>query len=586
MGYTFWGSGNGKYCLVEKDGRISLMREDSIVWENSVKDIGMTNAEVSNSGSVLLHGDGLCYFVKAGDSRIQPMSDLPYNMIFPLRGKFVRMSEDGSRIAYVKYEAKKGLSLFRFGKSSQGGPDRTNIEYELVIDYLDTKRQRSVYKVMTQAYLSEYLSWDISPDFCHVMIALPKQNGQSVDLSIYNLDLNNITDKMKKVSIKDFKIVNSMVHRTGTVMAHVAQRHVEELVILTKSLELSNMSLSPGERCFYLARGFVVLESKGPSGERVFTIKDFHGKKLSSYSMDTFFKNGIDFEILFDEKDFLNIVYFIDGKFYSYPADVLTLTTEIRRVEILLKTESSKRVSSSEGISYFVDYFDTPPIDDISEGESVYQDSSEKKEPHVAPEPQERPGEFMRGRGSVQSVRQAPKNLRLGSPIKGIALEQGEESRQASPRQDRQSILGFDVGGAKSAGDDGQKGGGISLDFSGSSVKSKKSAPQILSLGETGSSKDPDSYGFVQSPLGLQQSQQGFRQQPQQGFQQPQQGFQQPQQPQTRDSGQASSAAEIRRLEKLIESTEDRYLLGELNEDSYKELKTKYTRQLNAIRAK
>ena len=43
MGYTFWGSGNGKYCLVEKDGRISLMKEDSIVWENSVKDIGMTS---------------------------------------------------------------------------------------------------------------------------------------------------------------------------------------------------------------------------------------------------------------------------------------------------------------------------------------------------------------------------------------------------------------------------------------------------------------------------------------------------------------------------------------------------------------
>ena len=43
---------------------------------------------------------------------------------------------------------------------------------------------------------------------------------------------------------------------------------------------------------------------------------------------------------------------------------------------------------------------------------------------------------------------------------------------------------------------------------------------------------------------------------------------------------------EIKKINKLLESIEDRYLLGELNESSYNDLKTKYLRQLNSIKNK
>ena len=43
---------------------------------------------------------------------------------------------------------------------------------------------------------------------------------------------------------------------------------------------------------------------------------------------------------------------------------------------------------------------------------------------------------------------------------------------------------------------------------------------------------------------------------------------------------------EVKKINKLLESIEDRYLLGELNESSYNDLKTKYLRQLNSIKNK
>lgn len=47
-----------------------------------------------------------------------------------------------------------------------------------------------------------------------------------------------------------------------------------------------------------------------------------------------------------------------------------------------------------------------------------------------------------------------------------------------------------------------------------------------------------------------------------------------------------SDDIEIKKINKLLESIEDRYLLGELNESSYNDLKTKYLRQLNSIKNK
>ena len=43
---------------------------------------------------------------------------------------------------------------------------------------------------------------------------------------------------------------------------------------------------------------------------------------------------------------------------------------------------------------------------------------------------------------------------------------------------------------------------------------------------------------------------------------------------------------EIKKISKLLESIEDRYLLGEINEETYKDLKLKYSRQLNSKKNK
>lgn len=619
MGYNFWGSSNGKYCIVEKEGRISLKRDESSVWENSLDGIDMTGAEVADSGAVLIHGSGLCYYIPAGTSKIVPMNNLPYNNLLMIHGHFIKMSEDGAKIAYVRSETKKGISLFGFGKASGNG---LQVEYELIIETLETGKQKSIYKITVPNSLSEYLAWDISGDFFHAMITVPKQSGQNIDLSVYNFDLKNVADKMKKMSLKNIKITDSRLHNTGNLAIRVMQNRSESIIIMNKNSELFNMDVSASETLSYLARGFVVFREQSSSGSSVLSVRKIEGDSIAKYEMNVFTDNNIDFDILFkeNEKDFLNIVYVLNDKFYSYPSDILTLPTELKRVEIALMSGSSSRVSSSEGMTYFSDYFDAPPTE--SEEVSAYigdDDSESSKQPSLY-------GAF------------SDSKIKRQEDSSQFAFDFGQYSGQGSDfnqdySQNANSVLGFGVSELDSASSgrlnqdrvpETPATGGFSLDFSGSSAiksrKVQKNVPSSLSLPSSGKAFGQQASQPLSLPssgrLDAQQislpasgSLTGQRTQvPQQlslpssgnlGIRQPQyqqdaQQYQQPQyqQPQYQQDAQQyqqpqyrGTDPEIKKLEKMIESLEDRYLLGEISEDSYNDLKSKYVRQLKAKKA-
>ena len=109
MSYSFWGSYNAKYSLVKKDTKISLMKEDNLVWENYIDNINVISADVFNNGTVIIHSDKMCYIIKAGNSRIEPMVDFSYDNLCKSNDKFIKFSVDGTYCMYLKYEIKKGF---------------------------------------------------------------------------------------------------------------------------------------------------------------------------------------------------------------------------------------------------------------------------------------------------------------------------------------------------------------------------------------------------------------------------------------------------------------------------------------------
>ena len=426
MSYSFWGSYNAKYSLIKKDAKISLMKEDNLVWENYIDNINVISADVFNNGTVIIHSDKMCYIIKAGNSRIEPMVDFSYDNLCKSNDKFIKFSVDGTYCMYLKYEIKKGFSLFG---SKQTINDKSQIEYELVLCEMKSKKQTVVQKFTVINKNSSYIFWNVSRDFTKAFTIIPKESSGAIILEIRRFDLRNIPNQIKPMSIPACSVLYTEIYKTGTILLMINSNGIKGILIITPECETFNLSVENNESCIYLARGFVVLEKLGPSSERIFTIKNFKNSVITNYSMAVFKNNNVDFGIFFDDKDFLTIVYYFKDKYYFFPADVLTLTTEIRRFEMILESDKQSKVYET-GTSYFEDYYDSPDLDESAETKKTEHKVDNFEKPRI-----ETP---VKRNNFTQSIRQtsfAPKKevtkqkvLKVSSEFSNLSLPKFDNS--------------------------------------------------------------------------------------------------------------------------------------------------------------
>ncbi len=426
MSYCFWGSNNAKYCLVRRDTKLSLMKEELLVWENDIKDINITSADIFNNGTVVIHSDKLCYIIRTGNSRMEPITDFSYDNLVKSNDKYVKFSDDGLRCMFLKYELKKSFSLFG---AKQTLNDKSQLEYELILFELDSKRQTVVNKFTVINKFSSQVFWNVSKDFANSFIILPRDASNSVKLEIKRFDLRNLSNLIKPMSIPDCSISYTEMYKTGTILIKLDSNGSKGILIITPELETFNIPLDDNDSVFYLARGFVVLEKIGASSERIFEVKGFKGDTIATYSMDVFKKQNVDFEILFNDKDFLTIVYYFKDKFYFYPADVLTLTTEIRRFEMILESDKQSKVYDT-GTSYFEDYYDLPGLDD-----SVEEKKPEKKPEYKTEAVEKSKIETHKRNQFVQSVRQNSFTSKKETPKQKVLKVSSDFSNFSIPKK-------------------------------------------------------------------------------------------------------------------------------------------------------
>ena len=493
MSYCFWGSNNAKYCLVRRDTKLSLMKEDILVWENDINDINVTSADVFNNGNVVIHSDKLCYIVRSGNSRMEPITDFPYDNLVKSNGKYVKFSDDGLRCMFLKYELKKGFSLFG---AKQTLNDKSQLEYELILFELDSKRQTVVNKFTVINKFSSQVFWNVSKDFANSFIILPRDASNSVKLEIKRFDLRNLSNQIKPISIPDCFISYTEMYKTGTILIKLDSNGSKGILIITPELETFNIPLDNNDSVFYLARGFVVLEKVGASSERIFEVKGFKGDTIATYSMDVFKKQNVDFEILFNDKDFLTIVYYFKDKFYFYPADVLTLTTEIRRFEMILESDKQSKVYDT-GTSYFEDYYDLPGLDD-----AVEEKKTEKK-PEIVEKPKV---ETPKRNQFVQSARQNSFTPKKETPKQKVLKVSSDFSNLSIPKK------------SVNQNDNAKTNNAISLDFSqnryDNSLQQNSYQQQYMGDGYQGNSMNFGQLGGNQTPYPQQYQDQGYQNNP------------------------------------------------------------------------
>ncbi len=560
MSYSYSGSSDSKYFFVYDDKKLSFMSGENCLWQVENDKGAVTFCEVSNLGSVLIeNSQHEVFFVKPGSSGIMESLPLPPSeQLHPSSvGKYAHMSEDGRFVFFMKKTAKAANKFFASLSKDENQPR----EFEFVRIELQTLNTKSLYKTSLPSALEPNFLWNISRDAYYYLVTTPKKSGSKINVEVLLIDSSS-SKAVKTMRLIDTDIRETAVHRSGIVLLKLVQGNSESFAIMTRDGNIFHLNYEPGKKFFYLAKSFVLFENRETARGFICTAQSFSGHHLATYNMNTFVEKGVDFDLLFNARDMLSLVYMYNDKFYAFSTELLTLTTEIKRFEIIASKGADKTLGSNDGFDYYRDYFGYPSENE--DADSLKNKEIEKlemldvsRDVKRSPEPQ------------TSQVSDLPEPRPVPKP-KTISIDFEITSSKVQPGIEDEIDPGL---GSEEVEPDIIN---ADEDFS---KKTKKLSPEEaeLRIMQEYDSPSVDSVKDepVKKPLDLDVSA-GERHKTEAS---PPLNIKT-----SLPSPEVPVNAEIRKLERLLESIEERFMLGEINEESYRDLKAKYQRQLQAKR--
>lgn len=519
--YRYAGSGNGKYCIVMTDYELSLYDETEKLWSNRFED-PISSATVANNGAVLVATANEQFYIFLENSKGVP-TKLNFTddneLVASGMGQKLHISDDGKLLAFMR--AKRGIKGFLSSSFST--------KMSLIFADTSFKSLTEVQKLTIPEEQEKEFVWNIAPDFESYILTSRKTKSKdnSIELDIYK---GSNSKPSRVVKLKNVEFQQATINRHDCIMLHVLQDRVPQYLIISKDDLLSKLPEEKNCTFYHLARGFILFEKK-VSGALSYFAKSFNGTFLTSANLSIFKENNVDVALLFHSNDRINLVYIYQDRFYKYDSDIQAISTEVSRFEIMTKKQMVP--DSKPEFDYYTDYYVYNETEDSS-SEVSYQSK-----------------ELEALQAAIDSVPEKPKQFHKIDVIEPPVVE---EPRAVIP--DRISI------------EEIKKPAKPHIEIE---IEKPVEAPPIkLELQEIEPLKP--------EPIAIQ------KEEPEE-------------EPKPKDinikvndpklmvsilSGESSPIKkELQKIERLLNSIEERYMLGEISEKSYKELKLKYQKQLN-----
>lgn len=519
MNHQYYGSSKSTFFVIVRDRQIVLRNKEMQLWETALPLQEPSYISVGNNGTVAVFGNNQCFLSKpSGGGKFEPIPLLAKEN----QGKTVsgieklRLNTEGTRLAFLKITQKSEKKFF--------GGVKEETDYEALFFDIGTGKVESIFKISIPREGGKKVHWNISASLEYMLFAV---SGKSGEKTFYKCTFFQVPEKKTKVfEVSDTEILNSMIHGNGTLMLELEQINFNSIFTFSFSDGQTNTLIAPeNARVYHLAGSFLLFESRGAEGERVFTARTFANKELVRYDMKEFHKKQVDFELLFNIRDFIELVFIWNGNFYCYSSELPTLITEIKRFALISKskeedeeafTSTARPDDNADIMDYLGEHFGYST--DLSAEES------------------EKPRDFM-------------------TTFDPLNMDMGEEEESGDPQKGAKSFLEFPGQGKKQG-------------------KKTEEAPQRLSL----PSRD-ESSGQETTEAEKLHKLMGVTAPDKKQSAKNQEDFSPAEEPVLTEKDR-----ERKKLERLLDSIEGRFMLGEINEESYRELKNKYNRMLQAIK--
>lgn len=529
------GSYNSRYYAYHEGKEVSLFRDDHIIWRKEMpyerfKILGVTNA----GNIVLLCEEGIYIYLQVPDSNpefIERYSREALKKRSTIMGKAL-VSDEGDKF-FIECVSPKQKGLEKIFASKAREPQK-----ELTVNMMDlSKRRHAVfYEFPLYKHGEKRVMWNASRTFNFFIVAEPRVTSSQTNyiVSVINVETEEI---YKEFEVKSPFLANVEVNDEGTALAEVGDQDSKKIEIYTVSGDHFTLSVSKENEVLYLGRKFVAFKTYPiPS----LVIKTYENNLMCQTDLRALDELEVPYRILFDSRDHIDFLYLLDKTLKITKTEIGLFITEARRWQRLAEDVKQKPLK------------DVMIAREEEEKKAAREQFHKKKQEELESHLKQRVNEkkIMRVNAPVD-VESSLEELRFQYILGNISED--EYLRRKEELEGESSGFSEPLAGASETEQPlkTQRIERIEMPARASrrELEAPEKAPNVIRIEMEKAPKEPATEGEKKEFL-----------------------------------LKKEEKDEIKRVEMLLSKIEERFILGQVSEESYKELKVKYEKKLQMLK--
>lgn len=331
--YRFYGSTNSRYFAADKGGLISFYNKNGFSWFTEQSAGKYSIAGVGNNGCVAMVIDDkirLFQIDRRGES--ETLDKFSSEILGKTSSHLddVQFDQEGTRLCVCRCSSKSTVSEKLFGALASVPAEKGLKEFEILLYDIDSKKSRSLYKTVQPASQENYFKWAISSDFRYLIVRNPRKTQTGVVFK-YSVMEAATQKPITNFELQDFDIQKLTINMERTVFMDAFHKGVHFIVIITKDKTSYKVTPPANSEILHFARSYVAFLASNPT---VLQARSFENSDLARVSLTSLDELGIQYGILFSATDSIVFLYFEKEELRIVPTELCSFVTEVKRCEL------------------------------------------------------------------------------------------------------------------------------------------------------------------------------------------------------------------------------------------------------------
>ena len=331
--YRFYGSNNSRFFLVDHERVIALYHDDKRMWSHEVPRGDYTILGVGNNGTVALWVNREIILYPEGDFEAAAVIKKFSPEVLEKSSAFIDgvfLDQEGLRLCVCRITPKSKVSEKLFGALASVQAEKGLKEFEILTYDIATSEVQSVYKIVHPAGSERYFKWSISLDFRCIVVGNPRKPPSGAVLKYSIIDTGTHAS-LRNFELQDIEVNKLLVTSEGVVLLDAYQKGVHSILIVTKDKTSFNISPPANSEILHLAKSYVAFHLSTPP---CLNAKTFENNDLSRISLEKVAELGIPYGILFNVRDSIIFLYLKEQQLCIACTELSTFLTEVKRCEL------------------------------------------------------------------------------------------------------------------------------------------------------------------------------------------------------------------------------------------------------------